>query len=207
MRPLGRCRYPRGRRHLPWTTRRSLAGGLREAPSLLYALAVDAWLAIASKRDLRDYDGTPLAPEDEELILDAGRLAGSAANRQPWRFVVVVSPTNRERLADAVYEPRNVRTAGFVVAVLAPARAAFDCGRAAQNMMLAAWNVGIASCPNGIADRDAARALLGPKEQEDIHIVLSFGRPTRPRRPEERSPAEWSARAKRKPLAALVTRI
>ena len=49
---------------------------------------MDALLAVASKRDVRAYSGEPIPPEAEAWILDAGRLSGSARNRQPCRFVV-----------------------------------------------------------------------------------------------------------------------
>ena len=165
---------------------------------------MDTYLAIASRRDERRYAEREIAPEVVERILDAGRLAGSARNRQPWRFVVVESPERRERLADAVYAPPNVRGAALVVAL---AGKGFDLGRCAQNMLLAAWNDGVASCPNGVADAEAARRTLQLADGEELGIVLSFGYPPRGRDPERRPPAEWSARASRKPLAELVTRV
>jgi nitroreductase len=169
---------------------------------------VDTQLAIASKRDVKAYAEGPIAPEAAERILDAGRLAGSARNRQPWRFVVVEDPERLAHLAEAVYAPENVRTAGLVVAIVAPAGGgAFDCGRAAQNMMLAAWNEGIASSPNGLADRDAAHAAIGAEAEADIPIVLSFGYPARPRDPNERPIEEWSRRANRRPLEEVVRRV
>ena len=57
----------------------------------------------------------------------------------------------------------------------------FDAGRAAQSMLLAAWNEGIDATPNGVEDSDAAREILGLPEGEAIAIVLTFGRPPRPR--------------------------
>ena len=50
---------------------------------------MDTFLAIASRREVRDYEPRALPPEVEERILDAGRLAGSSKNRQPWRFDIV----------------------------------------------------------------------------------------------------------------------
>ena len=50
---------------------------------------MDAYLAIASKRDVKTYADRPLADDSIARILDAGRLSGSAKNRQPWQFVVV----------------------------------------------------------------------------------------------------------------------
>lgn len=167
---------------------------------------MDVFLAIASKRDLKTYADRPLPPEAVDRILDAGRLSGSARNRQPWQFVVVEDATRRERLAQAVYAPENVQTAGLVIAIAAPGGAGFDCGRAAQNMMLAAWNEGIGSSPNGLADRDAAREALGLDDELDLAIVLSFGYPARPSDPSRRTSEEWSGRANRRPAAEVVRR-
>jgi nitroreductase len=101
-----------------------------------------------------------------------------------------------------VYAPTNVHAAKLVV-VIAEAKG-FDAGRCAQNMMLAAWNDGIASCPNGIADGEAARAVLGLDEPPAT--VLTFGYPAKHPGADSRSAEEWSARAKRVPLDRLVER-
>jgi nitroreductase len=50
---------------------------------------MEAWLAIASRREVRDYADTQIPADVQRRILDAGRLSGSASNKQPWRFVVV----------------------------------------------------------------------------------------------------------------------
>jgi nitroreductase len=164
---------------------------------------MDTYLAVASRRDERRYAERPLPQDVLERILDAGRLAGSGANRQPWRFVVVESPELREQLADQVYAPGNIRGAAAVVALVGTG---FDLGRAAQNMMLTAWNEGVLSCPNGMPDREATARLLGLDDGKEPAYVLSFGYPRRERRPEARSAEDWSRRANRRPLSELVTR-
>jgi nitroreductase len=165
---------------------------------------MDTLLAIASRREVREYEPRTLPQDVEERILDAGRLAGSAKNRQPWRFHVVPGAL----LADSVYEPTNLGGAPFVVAIVVSGKGpvSFDAGRAAQNMLLAAWNEGVGSCPNGIADEPAARAALELDDDERVAIVVSFGYPAKPRDPESRSAGEWSARAKRRPLQESVRR-
>jgi len=165
---------------------------------------MDTFLAITSKRDERRYADRPIAADVTERILDAGRLAGSARNRQPWRFVVVESAERVEQLAKAVYVPDNVRGATLVVVLVGRG---LDLGRCAQNMMLAAWNDGVVSCPNGIADAEAAAVALDLDAGEEVGIVLSFGHPARPRDPESRPAEEWSARANRKSLAEIVSRV
>ena len=159
---------------------------------------MDVYTAIASKRDERRYADRPVSAEHLERILDAGRLSGSSRNTQNWELVVV--ETAKDALADAVYAPENVRTAGLVVAVVGSAFP-FDVGRCAQNMMLAAWELGVVSCPNGIRDADAAAAICGG----EVKMILSFGYP--PKQRAERTAAEWSASANRKPLGELVRRV
>jgi len=165
---------------------------------------VDTWLAIASRREVREYADRELPEEVVRSILDAGRLAGSAKNRQPWRFLLVEGETARARLAEAVFEPTNVQGARLVVAIVG--RGGLDTGRCAQNMLLAAWNAGVGSCPNGQRDPEAAHAALG-LEDEEIAAVLTFGYPARERHPERRTPEDWSARADRKALDELVERV
>lgn len=158
---------------------------------------METFLAIASKRDERRYADRPLAPEHVERILDAGRLSGSSRNTQRWHF----HPVSDTRLADAVYAPENVQTAGLVVAIVGEAFP-FDVGRCAQNMMLAAWDLGIVSCPNGTRDPELAAEIAGG----EVKMILSFGYPLRELHVEARSAEEWSARANRLPLADLVIR-
>ncbi len=170
---------------------------------------MDTYLTIASRRETREYADRPLPGELVERILDAGRLAGSAGNRQPWTFFLVDSPDVREALADVVFEPGNVRGAKLVVAIVVTGKGptAFDAGRAAQSMLLAAWDEGVGGVPNGLRDAARARELLGLGDDDTIAIVLTFGYPARPRDPESRPAAEWSRRARRKALDEVVRRI
>jgi nitroreductase len=170
---------------------------------------VDAFLAIASKREVRSYADRPLPPDVQRRILEAGRLAGSSANKQQRRFVVVESDEAKRALSETVYTPTNINGAAIAVAVVTQGRgpASFDAGRAAQNMMLAAWNDGVGSCPNGLQDRAAAGSALGLAEGEEPAIVVSFGYPEKPRDPESRSAEEWLAAANRKPFDEVVSRI
>ena len=166
---------------------------------------MDTYLAIASKRDrdTDDVDQRPVPDEVVQRILDAGRLSGSASNKQPWRFLIVDDAAKRERLADTVYEPGNVRGATLVIAITG-ARP-FDLGRCAQSMMLVAWNEGVSSTPNGVEDKDAAAEILGLEEAPVT--VLTFGYPARHPGAESRTAEEWSARANRRPVEESVERL
>lgn len=173
-----------------------------------YAARMDAYLAVVSRREVRRYADRPIPPEVERRILEAGRMTGSSKNRQPWRFVVASRPETIERVAGAVWASDNVRGAALVVAVVVAGKGpvSFDAGRAAQNMMLAAWSQGVGSCPNGIADEEAMAEALGLREDDHFAIVLSFGYPARPVDPETRSPDEWIERGDRRPLEEIVER-
>ncbi len=169
---------------------------------------MDTFLAVASKRDWRSY-ADRLVPEDvQRRILDAGRLSGSSQNKQPWTFVVVESAEAKARLAELVYMEANVRTCAFAVAIATGGgKFPLDVGRAMQNMMLAAWNDGVVSCPNGMPDPEAAARALGLDEGSLPINIPSFGYPKRPLDPESKSAQDWSAEANRKLLDELVRRL
>jgi nitroreductase len=159
---------------------------------------VDVYLAIVSKREVRAYADRSLPDDAVRRLLEAGRLAGSSRNRQARRFVVLRDGA-LARAAEAVYSPGNVSGAALAVAIVIRGKGptGFDAGRAAQNMMLAAWGDGIGSCPNGIADPEALAAVLGHADDEQVATVLSFGYPARGVDPASRTPDEWIERADR----------
>ena len=169
---------------------------------------MDTFLAVASRREVRDYADRPLPDDAVRRILEAGRIAGSSRNRQQRSFVVVADPG----CASASPRRSTRRTtsgAALVVAVTVSGRGPveFDAGRAAQNMMLVAWNEGIGSCPNGMPDAGRVAELLGLGEDERPMTVLTFGYPARARDPDRHSAPEWLAHADRKPLNEVVRRV
>ena len=165
-------------------------------------------LAVASKRDWRSYSDRPVPEEVRRRILDAGRLAGSAVNKQPWRFVVVESDDAKERVSQVVYAEGNIQTCSFAVGIVTEeGGSAIDVGRALQNMFLVAWNEGVVSCPNGMRDQQAAARALGLDEGWLPVNIPSFGYPKRDLAPKSKSVEEWSAEANRKPLDELIRRI
>lgn len=170
---------------------------------------MDVALAIASKRDVKEYDPRPIPGDVLLRVLDAGRLSGNARNAQQWEFVVATAQADRDRLAQAVYSPHNLRSAAAAVAIAIRGgeMQALDAGRAAQNMMLAAWEEGIVSCANGIAHPEVATQVLRLAPDQRTAVVISFGYPVRPRDPARRTREEWSARARRVPLDQAVRRL
>jgi nitroreductase len=169
---------------------------------------MDVYLAIASKRDWRSYSDQPVPEDVQRRILDAGRVTGSAMNVQPWRFVIVESDEAKQRVGGVVYAASNVETCAFAVGIATEGGGyPVDVGRALQNMFLAAWNEGVASCPNGMADQAAAARALGLDAGWLPVNIPSFGYPKRPLDPESKSAEDWSAEANRRPLDELIQRI
>jgi nitroreductase len=139
---------------------------------------MDTYRAIVTKRDTRAYLDKPIPDEVVGRILNAGRMAGSSKNSQPCRFIVMRDRDNIVKLAAAGDFTAAMKTAPLVIAILLEQGwRPFDAGRAAQNMMLAAWNEGITSCPVGIQHVEAGRAAVGAPDNFEVHMVVCFGYP------------------------------
>jgi nitroreductase len=146
------------------------------------------WAAIASRRAIRRFMDRSLDPDHLERILEAGRRSGSAKNKQRWDFIVC---RDRERLRElSRLGPWTDHLAGAAVAIAlitpdpaapaAPLSIMFDLGQAAANMQLAAWDLGIGSCPATVYEHDLARRLLGYPADRHCEFLLSFGYPADP---------------------------
>ncbi len=166
-----------------------------------------AWAAIAARRAIRRFTDQPLDSEDLERILQAGRRSGSAKNEQRWDFIVC---RDREHLRElSRLGPWTDHVAGAAVAIAlvtpdpraaeAPLSIMFDLGQAAANMQLAAWDLGIGSCPATVYEHDLARRLLAYPADRHCEYLLSFGYPAD--RAQLTAPLK---RGGRRPLAQIV---
>ena len=146
---------------------------------------MDTLTAIDTLRTVRRFAPDPLAADEIRGILDAGRRAGSSKNLQRWDFIVVADRARLEALGAVGEWAGHLRGAAVAVALVtpdpradgAPLSIVFDIGRAAENMVLAAWARGIGSCPATVYDQALARGLLGYPESHHCEYILSFGRP------------------------------
>lgn len=149
---------------------------------------VDTWDAINSIRVVRQFADTPIEEEKLERILHAGRRAGSSKNLQRWNFIVVQDRAKLESLAKVGDFAGHLAGAATAVALVtpnprapdAPLSISFDLGRAAQNMVLAAWELGIGSVPATVYYHDLARELLSYPADHHCEYLLSFGYPVDP---------------------------
>ncbi len=146
---------------------------------------METWDAIRARRNVRQFADRPIAKEDLDRILEAGRRSPSSRNTQPWDFVAV---TDREQLRDLVQVWRggwHVAGSAATVAVIArrtddprmEASIEYDLGQASMAMMIAAADLGIGSCHSAVADEDLARRLLGYPSDRRCAVLISMGYP------------------------------
>lgn len=122
----------------------------------------DTYDFIIHLRAIRDYRPQQLDDQDLGAILEAGRWTGSSKNRQSWSFIAVTDHKRLQGLAEHGDFTQPVRdSAATIVLVKEPGGNMFDIGRAAQNMMLAAKAIGVASCPITLHREKNAAAYLG----------------------------------------------
>ncbi|MFN0094185.1 MAG: nitroreductase family protein [Dehalococcoidia bacterium] len=150
---------------------------------------MEAFEAILGKRDTRAYATTPLPEDAVRRILQAGRMAGSAKALEPVRAVAVRERAQLAALAACGNFTPHVPGAALAVALVlvpeegmppdefAPWRGPFDAGRAAQNMMLAAWELGVTSCPFTVHQHEQAREVLGLPPGHRVINAVAFGYP------------------------------
>jgi len=150
---------------------------------------MDAFELIKKRRTIRKFQRRPI----ERCILDgcmeAARLAPSARNLQPLEFILVAKPAALEKVFActlwAGYEkeagPKKGEDPVAYVIILSNRRlsddAKLDVGLAAENIMLAALNAGVASCPLGALDRPTLAVALGIPETHAIELAIALGYP------------------------------
>jgi nitroreductase len=149
---------------------------------------METWQAINTIRVVRSFDDRPLEPEHLDRILNAGRRAGSSKNQQRWAFIVVRDREHLRQLATVGRYAGHLAGAALAIALVSPepqratqgSSIMWDLGRAAQNMVLAAWELGIGSVPATVYDHELARNLLGLPPDQRCDFLLSFGYPADP---------------------------
>jgi nitroreductase len=146
---------------------------------------------IVSRRTVRQFRPVPVPRTLLERLVNTGRLAPSAANRQPLEFVVVDDREVNDLLFPclrwAAYiapegdpRPGQEPTAYIVVLVNTAIRDTmyeWDSGAAVENMMLAAWEEGIGSCWLVSVDKEKIREILAVPDTFRVDSVIALGYP------------------------------
>jgi len=140
---------------------------------------METWQAINSVRVVREFTDRPIDAERLDRVLNAGRRAGSSKNDQAWAFIVIRDRAHLTKLAKVGRYAGHLAGATVAVALVTPdpasASVMWDLGRAAQNMVLAAWELEIGSVPATVYDHALAHRLLGLPPDRRCDFLLSFG--------------------------------
>ena len=134
---------------------------------------------------MREFAERPVAPEDLDRILEAGRLAPSARNWQPWDFVLVTEREKLTELAGVWQGAWHVANAPAAIALVAPVvedgvrrdLLQYDLGHATMAMMTAAADLGIGSGHASVHDQELARRILGLPDDRFCAYLVSVGYP------------------------------
>jgi len=155
---------------------------------------------ILSRRSIRRYEKKKVRDEIVNMILEAGRQAPSAGNAQPWHFIILTDDEIKEKLShrrwstfikDSAF---TVVGCGYIGGSYGRKWSTVDTTIALENMVIAAWSLGIGSCWVGDFEEEEVRKLLNIPEDWKVIVLISFG-----------YPAEQPRSSPRKPLTEIVS--
>ena len=164
-----------------------------------------------SLRVVRRFSERPVTDDVLRDMLAVARWTGTSKNSQPWHLVVVRERETLRALSKLGQFAGHVAGANVAIALVMDGKAnAFDCGRIAERLMLAAWAHGIGSCIGSIWPDDnekRAKELLGVPQERWLHQVISFGHPQDPSAAQVRTSTGVATLRSlgRRPLAELVS--
>lgn len=148
---------------------------------------MDTITAIRTIRVVRKYAAKPLTEGEVRLIADAARKTGSSKNTQRWDFVTIRDGEALQRLSGVTIYAKHLPSAGAAIALIVDApdpdharSVLWDLGRAAQNIALTAWDMGIGSCPITVQDFDLAADVLGLPQDKQCQYIMALGWPADP---------------------------
>lgn len=150
---------------------------------------MDALEAIRKRRSVRDYTGDSIPREDLETIVDAGRLAATGYNKQPWDFIVV---TNQDMIGKLKVASQWMDKAGAIIAVVLDPSAKYwleDGSAAIENILIAATALDYGSCwleGYTLPLETEFKALLGVPDEKRLLTLIPIG-----------VPVEWPTKEKK----------
>lgn len=142
---------------------------------------MDVKQAIESKRAVRLYKDEPVPNDVIQQILDTARWSQSSKNTQPWEFIVVTEQETLDELAKAGDFTTHVPQSAFTIVLVSDDNhfwRGFDLGQVAMCLQLAAWEMGIGSCPIAFHRPEQAREILAVPKAKVVRAGITFGYPS-----------------------------
>ena len=141
---------------------------------------MDVHEAVRTRLTVRQFKPDPVPDEVVHKLLEAGRLAPSSQNLQPWHFIVICSRETLQKLGQIASSGRFVADAPMAIAIAMDNadRPDLDAGRTLQQMELVAWEEGLGTCFVGLRVAEQNRQvkeLLGIPDDLQLITVLPFG--------------------------------
>ena len=141
---------------------------------------MDTLEAIRKRRSVREYTGEGIPHQDLEKIVDAGRLAATGKNRQPWDFIVITDRAMIEQLKVAAEWMEN---AGAIIAVVMDPSSRWwieDGAAAVENMLIASTAMGYGSCwleGYTLQREETFKELLDVPDEKRLLTLVPIGVP------------------------------
>jgi nitroreductase len=135
---------------------------------------------LKGRRSIRSFQEKPITEKELEMILEAGRWAPSASNRQPWEFIVIKNKEVLLKLAKILSYGRFIKEVPCAIAIVAKVKTSpkwhmIDTSLVSMNMILMAWSLGIGTCWIGAMNRKKAKEIIGVGENDHLLTVLPIG--------------------------------
>ncbi len=139
---------------------------------------------INARQSIRNYDSKPVSDNDLKEILEAGRLAPSAKNKQAWKFIAVTDTKINMKLRPACKDQKMVGEAPVTLIICSNntanmtcghSKATVDCSIALSFMMLRAVELGLSTCWLGHFDQDMVKEVLEIPEEYTVVAATPLG--------------------------------
>ena len=140
---------------------------------------MDVFEAAQERRSIRTYQDKPVPREKLEKILEAGRLAPSAKNIEPWHFIAVTDAEKRKALSGGMWAKFLAQAPLVIVACgdkkASPDWYAIDVALAVENMVLTAVSEGLGTCCVGSFSEKDVKAVVKVPENFEVLLMLAVG--------------------------------
>ena len=149
---------------------------------------------ILSRTSIRRYEDKEIPKDVLDKIVEAGRQSPSAVNKQPYRFVIVTDSEIKQELSKGLLSSFLKNAPVIIVgcanpkALLTGKWATVDTAIALENMVLAAWSLGIGSCWIGSFKEQKIKELLKIPQDWKVVALITFGYPAETPKPRKKKP-------------------
>ncbi|MFX0042231.1 MAG: nitroreductase family protein [Candidatus Hodarchaeota archaeon] len=135
---------------------------------------------VKSRRSIRSFDETPIPDKEINMILEAGRWAPSASNRQPWEFIVIKNKEILKGISKLASYAKFIEQSSAAIAIIGKKKTSpkwylQDTSLVSMNMMLMAWSLNIGTCWIGTLNREKAKELLKVSKDDFLLTILPLG--------------------------------